>query len=70
MTDTDLRALDHLIADIQFSCWHAGTVDWAGRSAYDAPNLGSRRSRNAATPSAKSGVAAAADCICASSSSC
>jgi hypothetical protein len=63
MTDTDVRALDRLIADIQFSCWHGVAVDWKGRRAYAAPKRGSRFSRKAATPSAKSAVAAAADCI-------
>ena len=31
MNNADTRALDRLIADIQFSCWHGSEVDWNGR---------------------------------------
>ena len=33
MKNADIRALDRLIADIQFSCWHGPAVDWEGRPA-------------------------------------
>jgi hypothetical protein len=33
MNSADIRALDRLIADIQFSCWHGPAVDWEGRPA-------------------------------------
>ena len=33
MNNADIRALDRLIADIQFSCWHGSEVDWEGRPA-------------------------------------
>jgi hypothetical protein len=33
MNNSDIRALDRLIADIQFSCWHGSTIDWEGRPA-------------------------------------
>ena len=33
MNGADIRALDRLIADIQFSCWHGPAVDWEGRPA-------------------------------------
>jgi hypothetical protein len=33
MNKSDIRALDRLIADIQFSSWHGQTVDWEGRPA-------------------------------------
>jgi hypothetical protein len=33
MNNADIRALDRLIADIQFSSWHGPAVDWEGRPA-------------------------------------
>jgi hypothetical protein len=33
MNNADIRALDRLIADIQFAGWHGSTVDWQGRPA-------------------------------------
>jgi hypothetical protein len=33
MNNADIRALDRLIADIQFSCWHGSEIDWEGRPA-------------------------------------
>jgi hypothetical protein len=33
MDNAEIRALDRLIADIQFSCWHGLAVDWEGRPA-------------------------------------
>ena len=33
MKNAEIRALDRLIADIQFSSWHGSEIDWEGRPA-------------------------------------
>jgi hypothetical protein len=45
MNSADIRALDRLIADIQFSCWHGPAVDWEGRPAPKSPRRTIRRTR-------------------------
>jgi hypothetical protein len=46
MNSVDIRALDRLIADIQFSCWHGSTVDWDGRPAPRGTRRAIRRTKS------------------------
>ena len=45
MNKQDIRALDRLIADIQFSCWHGQSVDWEGRPAPRSTRRAMRRTK-------------------------
>ena len=45
MNSADIRALDRLIADSQFSCWHGPAVDWEGRPAPKSTRRAIRRTR-------------------------
>jgi hypothetical protein len=45
MNSADIKALDRLIADIQFSCWHGQSVDWEGRPAPRSTRRAMRRTR-------------------------
>jgi hypothetical protein len=45
MKNSDIRALDRLIADIQFSCWHGPAVDWEGRPAPRSTRRAVRRTK-------------------------
>jgi hypothetical protein len=45
MNSADIKALDRLIADIQFSCWHGPSVDWEGRPAPRSTRRAMRRTK-------------------------
>ena len=45
MKNSEIRALDRLIADIQFSCWHGQSVDWEGRPAPRSTRRAMRRTK-------------------------
>ena len=48
MNDADIRALDRLIADIQFAGWHGPSVDWRGRPAQRRPRRAAGHGRKVA----------------------